>query len=271
MTTISMKQLLEAGVHFGHQSRRWNPKMAKYIYTERNNIYIIDLKKTLKLLQEACKFVRDSVAEGKTVLFVGTKKQAKDAIEKAAKLCNMYYIINRWLGGTLTNFKTIRNSIHRLLELEKMEETGAIENFTKKERIQLMKEKSKLEKNLVGIKNMTKIPDILFVIDTHKEQIAVKEARKLGITIIGVVDTNCDPDDADLVIPANDDAIRAVSLIADKISESITEGLMASSERSEGVPLQQIEETAKEVEDLERKYENISAASVGEEPAEQTI
>lgn len=261
MTMISMKQLLEAGVHFGHQSRRWNPKMKRYIYTERNNIYIIDLKKTIKLLREACKFVRDSVAEGKTILFVGTKKQAKESVEKAAKLCNMYYVTNRWLGGTLTNFLTVQKSIKRLLDLERMEEDGSLEQFIKKERIQLLKEKEKLGRNLNGIKKMERPPDILFVIDTHKEQIAIREARKLSIPIVGVVDTNCDPDDADWIIPANDDAIRAVTFMATKISEAVTEGLMVRAEEMEEAPPEQIEEAVKEVAELEKTQLAVETAA----------
>lgn len=259
MTIISMKQLLESGVHFGHQSRRWNPKMKKYIYTERNGIYIIDLKKTIRLLRESCKFIKDSSFEGKTVLFVGTKKQAKDAVEKAAKMCNMYYMSNRWLGGTLTNFGTVRKRVERLLELERMEADGTIMQFVKKERVQLMKEREQLTKNLSGIKEMTELPDIIFIIDTLNEQIAVKEARKLGIPIVGVVDTNCDPDDADWVIPGNDDAIRAVSFMATKIAESVIEGIMASKgEHIEGADDSEDNEEVKALEEAESGFDEES-------------
>ncbi|MCX7718606.1 MAG: 30S ribosomal protein S2 [Candidatus Sumerlaeaceae bacterium] len=233
---VTMKQLLEAGVHFGHQSRRWNPKMKPYIYTERNGIYIIDLKKTLKMLRDAMKFVRDAVADGKTVLFVGTKKQAKDSIYEAARDCNMYYVNNRWLGGTLTNFRTIRRSVLRLMEIERMEADGSIQHYTKKEQALLLKEKASLEKNLAGVKKMERLPDIVFVVDPHKEAIAVHEARKLKIPVVAIVDTNCDPDQVDWVIPGNDDAIRAVKLIAQKIAESVAEGLMARADT--GQPMQ---------------------------------
>jgi small subunit ribosomal protein S2 len=227
MVNISMKQLLEAGVHFGHQSRRWNPKMKRYIYTERNGIYIIDLKKTLKMLREACRFVRDAVADGQTVLFVGTKKQAKESIEEAAKACNMFYVNNRWLGGMLTNFRTVRRSVMRYLEIEKMVEDGTINQYSKKEQAMILREKTGLEKNLIGVKNMDRLPGVLFVVDPHKEIIAVKEARKLHIPVVAIVDTNCDPDLVDWVIPGNDDAIRAVKLISQKIAESVSEGLLA--------------------------------------------
>ncbi len=226
MPTITMKQLLESGVHFGHQTKRWNPKMAKYIYTERNGIYIIDLKKTLKMLQEACEFVRNTVAAGGTVLFVGTKKQAVDAIKEASQMCGMYWVSNRWLGGTLTNYRTIRKSIAKLIEFEKMIELGHIEKYTKKEQSKIQKEREKLDKNLEGIKFMPDLPSIVFIIDPHKESIAVKEARKAKIPTVAVVDTNCDPDEIDWVIPGNDDAIRAIHLICTKIAESVNEGKM---------------------------------------------
>jgi small subunit ribosomal protein S2 len=228
--SISMKQLLESGVHFGHQSRRWNPKMKQYIYTERNGIYIIDLKKTLKMLREACQFVRDSVAEGKTVLFVGTKKQAKDSIREAAQACGMHHVNNRWLGGMLTNFRTVRKSVIHLLELDRAVMDGTIVQYSKKEQSRILKERASLEKNLAGVKMMERLPDILFVIDPHKEQIAVREANKCGITAVAIVDTNCDPDPIDWVIPGNDDAIRAIKLISDKISEAVREGLMIRAE-----------------------------------------
>ncbi len=224
---ISMKQLLEAGVHFGHQSRRWNPKMKRYIYTERNQIYIIDLKKTLRLLREAYTFARDTVAGGGKGIFVGTKKQAGDAIQKWAHFCGMYYVNNRWLGGTLTNFQTIRRSINRMIEIQAMVGDGTIERYTKKEQSRLMKEKESLEKNLQGIRNMDKLPAFLFVIDPMQEAIAVHEANKMGIPVISVVDTNCDPDPIDYVIPGNDDAIRSINLTCEKIAEACVEGQLA--------------------------------------------
>ncbi|AXA35116.1 MAG: 30S ribosomal protein S2 [Candidatus Hydrogenedentota bacterium] len=236
MVNITMKQLLEAGVHFGHQSRRWNPKMKPYIYTERNGIYIIDLKKTLKMLRDACRFVRDAVADGKTVLFVGTKKQAKDSIYEAARDCNMFYVNNRWLGGMLTNFRTVRRSVMRLLEIERMEQDGTLQQYSKKEQAMILREKVGLEKNLAGVKKMDQLPGVLFVVDPHKEAIAVKEARKLHIPVVAIVDTNCDPDMVDWVIPGNDDAIRAVKLISQKIAESVHEGLLARADT--GQPLQ---------------------------------
>jgi len=225
MVNITMKQLLEAGVHFGHQSRRWNPKMKQYIYTERNGIYIIDLKKTLKLLRDACKFVRDAVADGQTVLFVGTKKQAKDSIFEAARDCNMYYVNNRWLGGMLTNFRTVRRSVLRMLEIERMEQDGTLQHYKKKEQSMLMKERQALEKNLAGVKKMDQLPGVIFIVDPHKEDIAVREARKLKIPIVAIVDTNCDPDLIDWVVPGNDDAIRAVKLISQKMAESVADHL----------------------------------------------
>lgn len=223
MAVISMKQLLEAGVHFGHQTRRWNPKMAEYIYTERNGIYIIDLQKTVKKAEEAYYFIRDIAAQGGKVLFVGTKKQAADSIKEEAERCGMYYINNRWLGGTLTNFTTIRKRINRLYALEKMEEEGTFELLPKKEVAKLKLEMEKLEKNLGGIKEMHKIPDCIFIVDPKKEHIAVQEAHRLGIPLVGIVDTNCDPEEVDYVIPGNDDAIRAVKLIAGKMADAIIE------------------------------------------------
>lgn len=224
MSSVTMKQLLEAGVHFGHQSRRWNPKMKPYIYTERNGIYIIDLKKTLRLLRDAMRFIRDSVAEGQTVLFVGTKKQAKDIVRESADGCEMHYVNNRWLGGLLTNFPTVRRSVVRLIELERMHEDGSINQYVKKEQAAMGREMEALRKNLNGIKKMTKLPDVLFIIDPFKEQIAVKEARTLGIPIVSVVDTNCDPDDVDWVIPGNDDAIRSIKLMCGAVTEACQEG-----------------------------------------------
>jgi small subunit ribosomal protein S2 len=223
MAVISMKQLLEAGVHFGHQTRRWNPKMKKYIFTERNGIYIIDLQKTVKMVEQAYFFVRDAVMEGKTVLFVGTKKQAQESIEQEARRCGMFFVSQRWLGGTLTNFKTIRSRIRRLEKIEKMEENGEFALLPKKEVIKLKHEYEKLNKNLGGIRDMKELPGILFIVDPRKEHIAILEARSLGIPIVGIVDTNCDPDEVDCVIPGNDDAIRAVKLLASKMADACLE------------------------------------------------
>lgn len=224
MSVVSMKQLLEAGVHFGHQTRRWNPKMAKYIFTERNGIYIIDLQKTVKKLEEAYNFVRDLSVEGKSVLFVGTKKQAQDSVKEEAERAGAYYVNARWLGGMLTNFTTIRTRIERLKQLRAMEEDGTFELLPKKEVVNLNLEIEKLEKFLGGIKDMKEIPGALFIIDPRKERIAVAEAKKLGIPIVAIVDTNCDPDEVDYVIPGNDDAIRAVKLISSAIANAIIEG-----------------------------------------------
>ena len=224
MSVISMKQLLEAGVHFGHQTRRWNPKMREYIFTERNGIYIIDLQKTVKKIDEAYAFVRDVAMDNGTVLFVGTKKQAQESIEQEAKRCEMFYVNQRWLGGLLTNFKTIQSRIAKLREIEKMEENGDFDLLPKKEVVKLKYIQDKLEKNLGGIKEMKKLPSCMFVVDPRKEHIAVQEARCLGIPIVAIVDTNCDPDDVDYVSPGNDDAIRAVKLIAAKIADAVIEG-----------------------------------------------
>ncbi|MCD5413632.1 MAG: 30S ribosomal protein S2 [Clostridiales bacterium] len=224
MPVISMKQLLEAGVHFGHQTRRWNPKMADYIFTERNGIYIIDLQKTVRKVEEAYNIIRDIASEGKNILFVGTKKQAQAAIEEEAKRCNMYYVNNRWLGGMLTNYKTIKIRIDRLHKLEKMEEDGTFEALPKKEVIKLRLEKDRLNKFLGGIKDMKELPGAIFVVDPRKERIAIKEAQKLGIPVVSIVDTNCDPDEADYVIPGNDDAIRAVRLLTGTMANAVIEG-----------------------------------------------
>ncbi|HIS03453.1 MAG TPA: 30S ribosomal protein S2 [Candidatus Pullichristensenella avicola] len=224
MAVISMKQLLEAGVHFGHQTRRWNPKMAQYIFTERNGIYIIDLQKTVRKIDEAYMFVRDVALEGKSILFVGTKKQAQESIEAEAKRCGMFYVNNRWLGGTLTNFRTIRTRIDRLNAIDAMEKNGQFDVLPKKEVIKLCAEREKLQKNLGGIREMRKLPGALFIVDPRKERIAVAEARALGIPIVAIVDTNCDPDEIDYVIPGNDDAIRAVKLIAGKLADAVLEG-----------------------------------------------
>ncbi|ADK14370.1 30S ribosomal protein S2 [Clostridium ljungdahlii DSM 13528] len=225
MSVISMKQLLEAGVHFGHQTRRWNPKMAPYIFTERNGIYIIDLQKTVKKVEEAYNFIREIASEGKDILFIGTKKQAQEAIKEEAKRSNMHYVNNRWLGGMLTNFATIKTRIAKLEELEKMEEDGTFEVLPKKEVIKLNNEKEKLEKNLGGIKTMNaENVGALFIVDPRKEKNAISEAKILGIPVVAIVDTNCDPDEIDYVIPGNDDAIRAVKLITSKVADAVMEG-----------------------------------------------
>lgn len=269
-----MKQLLEAGVHFGHQSRRWNPKMKPYIYTDRNGIYIIDLKKTLRLLRDATKFVRDQAADGKKVLFVGTKKQAKEIIQEGASAANMHYINNRWLGGLLTNFQTVRKSVQRLIHLEQIVADGTIEQYSKKEQSMLNRERIAHAKNLAGIKNMDRLPDLLFVIDPSKEYIAVQEAKKLNIPIVAVVDTNCDPDPIDYVIPANDDAIRSIKLMVGQISEACVEGVQAregvgadaTGEAMMGVPMS--------AEELEKHFNVYGGETPGAEapaaaPAEQ--
>jgi small subunit ribosomal protein S2 len=224
LATITMKELLEAGVHFGHQTKRWNPKMKEYIFGERNGIYIIDLQKTLKMFKEASKFVQDLATDGRIVLFVGTKRQAQDAIAEEAQKCGMFYINQRWLGGLLTNWVTVQKSVKRLKELDEMATDGRYELLPKKEVIKLERERKHLQANLAGIKNMSRLPDAIFVIDSNKEQIAVREARKLGIPVVAVVDTNCDPSEVDYVIPGNDDALRAIRLFTSKISESIAEG-----------------------------------------------
>jgi|SRR5699024_2156404 len=248
MAVISMKQLLEAGVHFGHQTRRWNPKMKKYIFTERNGIYIIDLQKTVKMVEEAYNFVKDLAADGGSILFVGTKKQAQDSVRDEAVRSGMYYVNQRWLGGTLTNFKTIRKSINRLKDIEKMEEDGTFDVLPKKEVVELLKEKERSEKFLGGIKEMKKLPDAIFVVDPRKERIAIAEARKLNIPIIGMVDTNCDPDEIDYVIPANDDAIRAVKLLTSKMADAILE--VKQGEELEEAPAED-ETEVKETEEVE--------------------
>ena len=233
MSVVSMKQLLEAGVHFGHQTRRWNPKMARFIFTERNGIYIIDLQKTVQKVDEAYEFVRDLAAKGESVLFVGTKKQAQNSIREEAERCNQFYVNERWLGGMLTNFRTIQTRIARLKELEAMFEDGTVEQYTKKEAMLMQRELQKLEKNLGGIKDMKKLPGAIFVVDSKKEEIAVKEARKLGIPVIATVDTNCDPDVIDFPIPANDDAIRAVKLLTSKIADAVLDGRQGQQEEEE--------------------------------------
>lgn len=252
MSVVTMKQLLEAGVHFGHQTRRWNPKMKKYIFQERNGIYIIDLQKTVKMMDVAYNFIRELAAQGGKVLFVGTKKQAQDAIKEEATRCGMFYVNQRWLGGTLTNFQTIKKRIERLKEIEKMEEDGTFEVLPKKEVLLLNREKAKLEKFLGGIKEMTEYPDAIFIVDPRKERIAVQEARKLNIPIVAMVDTNCDPDEIDYVIPANDDAIRAVRLITSKIADAVIEGKQGESvEEVEVKPEEKTDQEAEVQEEAE--------------------
>ncbi len=247
MAVISMKQLLEAGVHFGHQTRRWNPKMAPYIFTERNGIYIIDLQKTVRKIDEAYNFIKEVAASGKPILFVGTKKQAQNAIADEAHRCGEYYVSERWLGGMLTNYKTIGQRIKRLNDIDKMEEDGTFEKLSKKEVIKIKAERDKLERNLGGIREMKSMPGAIFIVDPKKERIAVKEARILGIPVIGIVDTNCDPDDVDFIIPGNDDAIRAVKLIASKMADAVIEGHQGESFAEEAAEEAQpeVEEEAK--------------------------
>ena len=248
MSVISMKQLLEAGVHFGHQTRRWNPKMAPYIYMERNGIYIIDLQKSVGMVDDAYNAVSEIVSNGGTILFVGTKKQAQDAVQSEAERCGMYYVNERWLGGMLTNFKTIQSRIKRLKEIERMSQDGTFDVLPKKEVIGLKKEWDKLEKNLGGIKDMKKIPDAIFVVDPKKEHICVKEAQSLGITLIGIADTNCDPEELDYVIPGNDDAIRAVKLIVSKMADAVIEANQGESgeESAEGTDTADASQDAEE-------------------------
>jgi len=270
MSHITMKQLLEAGVHFGHQTRRWNPKMKPFIFGERNGIHIIDLQQTLKYFEIAYEFVVNLVAEGGKILFVGTKKQAQETIKEEAERCGMYYVNNRWLGGTLTNFKTIRQSVEKLKKIESWFEDGTIERFVKKERLRLERLKNKLEKNLAGIKDMETLPQALYIVDPVYEDIAVKEARKLGIPIVAIVDTNCDPDLIDYIIPGNDDAIRAIKLITSKIADACLEGLEIYKEKMAA-------ETDKEVsveEELlktEEKAEEIIKEIIVEEEKESKL
>ncbi len=269
MATITMKELLEAGVHFGHQTKRWNPKMKEYIFGERNGIYIIDLQKTLKMFKEASRFVQELAAEGKIVLFVGTKRQAQDAIAEEATKCGGFYINQRWLGGLLTNWVTVQKSVKRLKELDEMATDGRYELLPKKEVIKLERERKHLQANLAGIKNMSRLPDAVFVIDSNKEQIAVREARKLGIPVVAVVDTNCDPSEVDYVIPGNDDALRAIRLFTSKISDSIAEGaqlmsdkqvadMTAATEQAQAREMQQAEDAAAA---LELRAQEAAAAS----------
>ena len=249
MSVISMKQLLEAGVHFGHQTRRWNPKMAEYIYTERNGIYIIDLQKSVGMVDDAYKAVSDIVADGGTILFVGTKKQAQDAIQTEAERCGMFYVNERWLGGMLTNFKTIQSRIQRLKEIEAMEEDGTFDVLPKKEVIELRKEMTKLQRNLGGIKEMKRIPDAIFVVDPKKERICVQEAHTLGIPLIGICDTNCDTEELDYVIPGNDDAIRAVKLIVSKMADAVIEAKQGEAEDAVYAEEAEAEAAAEETEE----------------------
>ncbi len=257
MAVVAMKQLLEAGVHFGHQTRRWEPKMAEYIFQARNGIHIIDLQKTSKKLDEAYKFLKEQAEEGKTVLFVGTKKQAQECIKEAALKCNMYYVDQRWLGGMLTNFNTIQSRVARLRELENMQEDGTFDVLPKKEVIGLKAEMEKLEKNLGGIKEMNELPGVMFIVDPKKERIAILEARKLGIPVIGLVDTNCNPEDVDYPIPGNDDAIRAVKLITDVMANAVIEGRQGeasdveATESDEEIVATDMEEVAEKAEEVE--------------------
>nr|WP_072537381.1 30S ribosomal protein S2 [Anaerococcus mediterraneensis] len=266
MAVVSMKKLLEAGVHFGHQTRRWNPKMAKYIFTERNGIYIIDLQKTAMQIEDAYKAMRDIVADGGKVLFVGTKKQAQDSIQHEAKRSGQYYVSHRWLGGMLTNFKTIRKSVEKLQKLEKMEEDGTFDLLPKKEVLQYQKEMDKLERNLGGIKDMEELPDVLFVVDPGEEAIAVHEAKILGIPVIAIVDTNCDPDDVDIAIPGNDDAIRAVKLITSVMADAVIE----ANQGNEFDPsVEELEEEFEESEEIEENDEAILSEEEISEAAEE--
>ena len=269
MSAVNMKQLLESGVHFGHQTRRWNPKMAKFIFGQRNGIYIIDLKKTVRLLKEACRFVRDLAAEGAEVLFVGTKKQAQETILEEAKRCDMPFVNQRWLGGMLTNFGTIRKSLDKLAELNRIISDGTIEQLTKKEASRIIKKRDKLEKYLAGIRKMGRLPGAVFVTDTRKEKIAVQEANKLGIPVIAIVDTNCDPDQIDFIIPGNDDAIRAVRLMTARIADSVIEGKMIAAEGH--MPEEAEEETTEttaEAEAEDEHEENEEKDEEEEEPAQ---
>ncbi len=275
MSTISMKEFLEAGVHFGHQTRRWNPKMKEYIYGERNGIYIIDLQKTLKLFKEAAKFISDLSAEGRTLLFVGTKRQAQEAIAEEAARCGMYYVNHRWLGGLLTNYATIQKSIQRLKDLEEMSRDGRYELLPKKEVLRLERERQHLEYNLAGIKEMAGLPDALFVIDSNNEHIAVKEAHKLGIPVVAIVDTNCDPDLVDYVIPGNDDALRSIRLFTSRIADAVLEGRQAAEDRRLEEEKQEALKIAAELEaERERaafEASDIEAAPEGEEAAAAEI
>ena len=257
MSIVNMKKLLEAGVHFGHQTRRWNPKMAEYIFTERNGIYIIDLQQTVGLVDKAYNYIKEVVANGQDILFVGTKKQAQESIEKEAKRCGMHFVSQRWLGGMLTNYKTIRKRIDRLHELEEMEESGKYELLPKKEVIQLRHEADKLEKFLGGIKNMNDLPGAMFVVDPKKEENAVKEAKIMGIPVVAIIDTNCDPDEIDVVIPGNDDAIRAIKLLTSVMADAVLEAKQGVQLEAEAAAEEQSEETDNsKVEEKENTEEN---------------
>ncbi len=264
MAVVAMKQLLEAGVHFGHQTRRWDPKMAEYIFQARNGIHIIDLQKTSKKLDEAYKFVKEQSEEGKTILFVGTKKQAQECIKEAAQRCNMYYIDQRWLGGMLTNFNTIQGRVERLKKLEVMSQDGTFDVLPKKEVIGLKNEMEKLEKNLGGIKEMKEMPGVMFVVDPKKERIAILEAKKLGIPVVGLVDTNCNPEDVDYAIPGNDDAIRAVKLIADVIANAVIEG-----RQGEDAEITQEDVETEEATDIEEVAANEESATETDSESEE--
>lgn len=270
MANVTMKQLLEAGVHFGHQTRRWNPKMKPYIFADKNGIYIIDLQKTVRMFKRAYQFVRDTVAEGKSVLFVGTKRQAQESIEEEARRCGMPYVNHRWLGGMLTNFQTIRKGIERLRDLEAMAEDGRLQGYTKKEIMHLQKEKAKLLKNLGGIKEMRELPGAIFIVDSRREYIAVKEARKLGIPVVAIVDTNCDPDEVDYVIPGNDDAIRAIKLFSSLIADACLEGMAAREEQLRELGQPEAEAMAVLQADSEEKPEP-SSESLEEEEEEDYL
>ena len=263
MANVTMKELLEAGVHFGHQTRRWNPKMKPYIFGARNGIHIIDLQKTVRLFKVAYNFVVRTVAEGYSVLFVGTKKQAHDSIIEESERCGMFYVVNRWLGGTLTNFQTIRKSVARLKELEAMKREGGFSRYTKKEALKMEKEMIKLEKNLGGIKDMDELPGALFVVDPKRERIAVREARKLKIPVVAIADTNCDPDEIDFIIPGNDDAIRAIRLFCSRIADACIEGHKLAEER-----LRAEAEEKEQAEAAEQQQPTIEQAAEGEEKAE---
>ncbi|WP_297688839.1 30S ribosomal protein S2 [uncultured Anaerococcus sp.] len=263
MAVVSMKKLLEAGVHFGHQTRRWNPKMAKYIFTERNGIYIVDLQKTANQIEDAYKAIRDIVADGGRVLFVGTKKQAQDSIQTEAKRSGQYYVSHRWLGGMLTNFKTIRKSVEKLQRYEKMEEDGTFDLLPKKEVLQYQKEMDKLERNLGGIKDMVELPDVLFVVDPGEESIAVHEAKILGIPVVAIVDTNCDPDEVDIAIPGNDDAIRAVKLITSVMADAVIEANQGN-EFDPSADEEAFEEESEEADDSIETEEEVSEEELKE-------
>jgi len=270
MSHITMKQLLEAGVHFGHQTRRWNPKMKPFIFGERNGIHIIDLQQTLKYFEIAYEFVKNTVAEGGKVLFVGTKRQAQDTIREEATRCGMYYVDHRWLGGTLTNFRTIRQSVEKLRRIEQWMEDGTIERFPKKERLKLERLRQKLERNLGGIKDMETLPQVLYVVDPKKEEIAVLEARKLGIPVVAITDTNCDPDLIDYIIPGNDDAIRAIKLLTSRIADAVVEGLEIYREKVAAESDKEVEEAVEELSE-EEKAEAIIEEVLREEEKEAEL